>query len=705
MPVHITRISMQGCGPVKDMEADLSPLTLVYAGNERGKTTLVENMLASLFKDQKDGMYPGVRGDSFIGRSQVTVSINGNKPETFTPGNRKKTLDEILEKGGVSLPKSLFNLLFVRGAQLEIVPGYGGIDRKAIKNLLSRQYVYDAILDRLEPEIHYTKIEDGRIKPDRKNGKYYKMYDNTDELKKAEELSREFHNSLSQTRMVKLNSRLKNLSERMRKMDQAKRHHAFLLKNESDQLQASLSSMNEQEIDRLEDAIREYSRLKSQVQDMNSRLKKFGNLEHDIRWLEEAEKEYQQSLSRSFNRWQIVFLGISMVTMFSAVLSFYLFPKMLFPFLGISSISLLLAIMFSFVFRGEFTPAAARTTMESIEKNFNSRYNTHLTSIADFRALRSGLEQKAGQKQALEESARLARENARALESEIPLRMASLNADEVSLEKAPTVLQQRKQQVQKEKNRLAECRSQLQMLNVPENEYSQQPADETYSPAAEASIRKEMEQCRDDLEKERQGFEILLRKLSDVVGSDTAHSGSLEAISEKLDEVITQLYRERSEAYAEIVAGVAVRDVIADFQKEEDSQIEEYMNDPSITRSLEKLTGRYTNIYLDGDSIRVGDGTISYPLEELSTGAREQVLMALRVGMATRISGADSLFLLLDDAFQYSDWKRRQNLVEQSVTLVKDGWQVIYLTMDDDIRDRFLEAGETMSEKFTMITL
>ena len=696
---------MQGCGPVKDMEADLSPLTLVYAGNERGKTTLVENMLASLFKDHKDGMYPGVRGDSFIGRSQVTVSIDGNKPETFTPGNRKKTLDEILEKGGVSLPKSLFNLLFVRGAQLEIVPGYGGIDRRAIKNLLSRQYVYDAILDRLEPEIHYTRIEDGRIKPDRKNGKYYKMYDNTEELKKAEDLSREFHNSLSQTRMVKLNNTLKNLSERMKKMDQAKRHHAFLLKRESDQLQASLSSMNEQEIDRIEDAIREYSRLKSQLQDMNSRLKKFGNLEHDIRWLEEAEREYKQCLSRSFNRWQVVFLFVTMVAMLSAILSFYFFPKMLFPFLGISCISLLLAMMFSFVFRSEFTPAAAQTTMESIEKDFNYRYGTPLTSIADFRALRSGLEQKSGQKQALEESARLAHENARALESEIPLRMTSLNEGEVSLEKSATILQQRKQQVQKEKNRLAECRSKLEILNVPENEQSQQPADETYSPAAEVSIRKEMEQCREAIDKERQGFEILLRKLSDVVGSDTAHSGSLEAISEKLDEVITQLYRDRSEAYAEIVAGVAVRDVIADFQKQEDSQIEEYMNDPSITSSLEKLTGRYTNIYLDGDSIRVGDGTISYPLEELSTGAREQVLMALRVGMATRISGADSLFLLLDDAFQYSDWTRRQNLVELSVTLVEDGWQVIYLTMDDDIRDRFLEAGENMSKNFTMITL
>ncbi len=75
------------------------------------------------------------------------------------------------------------------------------------------------------------------------------------------------------------------------------------------------------------------------------------------------------------------------------------------------------------------------------------------------------------------------------------------------------------------------------------------------------------------------------------------------------------------------------------------------------------------------------------------------------MGIARRISGTDALFLLLDDAFQYSDWKRREYLVEQALALVKDGWQVIYLTMDDDIRDRFLEAGEQMGDRFSMITL
>ncbi len=706
MPVQITRLSMQGCGPVKDLEADLSPLTLVYAGNERGKTTLVENILASLFRDPRDGMYPELRGDSFIGRSQVTVSIDGQKPETFTPGNRKKTLDDILEQGGMSLPRSLYNLLFVRGAQLEIVQSSGGIDRRAIKSLLSRQYVYDAILDRLEPEIHYTRIEDGMIRPEKKMGKYFKVFQNHSQLvREVEDLSREFHNRLSRTGLVKLNKKLAGLSAKMKKMDQARRYHAWALKKEADQLNAAISSIDEQELERVDTAIREYGRLKNEAEEMEKRVKQFGDLQKDIRWLEEAEREYQNSMAASSNRWQTVFLVVSIAAIPAAMLAYYFMPRLLFPMLGLSFISLLLSLLFSYVTRGVTTPETARATMNAIEEQFQSRFNTKLSTVADFRAVASLLGQKLGQKQALEENAGNARGKARTMESEIPLRLASMGISETSIEKAPLLVRKRKQELQHEKNRLAECKSQLKMLNVPESEYSRQLAEVEYSPAAEASIRDEIEKCRSAIAEERQGFDMLLRKLSDVIGSETAYSGSLETISEKLDETIKKLHRERSEAYAEMVAGVAVRDVIAEFQKEEDTQIEAYLNDTTITGSLEKLTGRYTGIYLDGDMLRIGDGTVSYPLEELSTGAREQVLMALRVGIAQRISGSDALFLLLDDAFQYSDWKRREYLVEQALTLVKEGWQVIYLTMDDDIRDRFLEAGEKMGDRFSMITL
>ena len=76
------------------------------------------------------------------------------------------------------------------------------------------------------------------------------------------------------------------------------------------------------------------------------------------------------------------------------------------------------------------------------------------------------------------------------------------------------------------------------------------------------------------------------------------------------------------------------------------------------------------------------------------------------MGLASVICGRQSLFLILDDAFQYSDWQRREQLVLQAVQIVQSGWQVIYLTMDDDIRDRFQRAAQALDRgMFRLIEL
>ncbi len=70
------------------------------------------------------------------------------------------------------------------------------------------------------------------------------------------------------------------------------------------------------------------------------------------------------------------------------------------------------------------------------------------------------------------------------------------------------------------------------------------------------------------------------------------------------------------------------------------------------------------------------------------------MLLALRMGFASRLAGGEPLFLILDDAFQHSDWERRERLVREVVALAETGWQISYLTMDDHLRDLFVEAGE-----------
>ena len=62
--------------------------------------------------------------------------------------------------------------------------------------------------------------------------------------------------------------------------------------------------------------------------------------------------------------------------------------------------------------------------------------------------------------------------------------------------------------------------------------------------------------------------------------------------------------------------------------------------------------------------------------------------------------------MILDDAFQYADWDRRGWLLDKMADLAKAGWQILYLTMDDHLRDLFRDMGKkTFKEEFAYYAL
>ena len=84
----------------------------------------------------------------------------------------------------------------------------------------------------------------------------------------------------------------------------------------------------------------------------------------------------------------------------------------------------------------------------------------------------------------------------------------------------------------------------------------------------------------------------------------------------------------------------------------------------------------------------------------MSTGAREQIFLALRMDFASMAMEGKTGFLILDDAFQHSDWDRRINLVARTRSFVESGWQVFYFTMDDHIKRLFEDVGANMGDGF-----
>ncbi|GAI71663.1 unnamed protein product [marine sediment metagenome] len=144
------------------------------------------------------------------------------------------------------------------------------------------------------------------------------------------------------------------------------------------------------------------------------------------------------------------------------------------------------------------------------------------------------------------------------------------------------------------------------------------------------------------------------------------------------------------------MAGFSVHKVISKLREEEDAKIQEGLQSEVVLSPLKDITQRYNRLILDNDRLIVSDQYDNFSIRDLSTGAIEQVMLALRIGFTLKLLREDALFLILDDAFQHSDWQKREILINKLADIAKKGWQIIYLTMDDHIKGLF----DKVSRKF-----
>ena len=168
----------------------------------------------------------------------------------------------------------------------------------------------------------------------------------------------------------------------------------------------------------------------------------------------------------------------------------------------------------------------------------------------------------------------------------------------------------------------------------------------------------------------------------------------IDQLYAKQNEILNQLKHQESF----IIAGILVHQTISELLRAEDEHIQNSINSPNFSDLLFKITGKYKNLTIDDDGkILISSDTAEYKLQDLSTGTKEQVLFALRVTLAEKILD-DKAFFILDDAFQHSDYDRRQKLIDQVFSLADRGWQIIYLTMDKHIQNLFRDRASNRQD-------
>jgi len=205
--------------------------------------------------------------------------------------------------------------------------------------------------------------------------------------------------------------------------------------------------------------------------------------------------------------------------------------------------------------------------------------------------------------------------------------------------------------------------------------------------------QKEMEARLEEFKNELVEIErVLNREIfieEDFIPCNT--SLDLRESKKKLEEFIN--YHEKNRERAELVL-----DIFSEIKSEEEEKVSGIFADTKVGDLFSRITGgKYQEVRYDGEAgkifVRENEGRV-LPAEKLSGGAFDQLYLAIRVAMGEKILGENNGFFILDDPFIKADEDRLKRLIETVKNLAGRGWQILYFTCKNEVREILKPAIE-----------
>ena len=696
MTVRIKNITVKNIGPLDTFTWDLAQFNLVYGGNETGKTMLVEFLIRSLFRHAKTWTLRGK-----MGQGKVVIDGLGEKAIDFNLGTRKK-LEDFWDENEDQMPLNMAQLLVVKGGELEFCPGdHGGVDRTVLKQLISQDVLLDKIRKKISGTVQKATIENKSIKG-HNNAEIRTRQDIIDNRRKISELYYKIENDYSQGSINSLENQITSLEAEIDQQQLAKRHLAYLLHMECLNLETESDRLDETELKELDDNFRDHKNLSKEFFQDEKELNQKQEELKDINWLRQAIQDYED---QNLDKLKKVPLAMLIAGLLLLVIGFG------FGFLELSVLSILLFTA-GFVITGTYilkmrksvSNADMNENKESIKAGYEKRFGESCQGFTDLKSRFGQMEKDEYFVDSLlpkiaEKKIRLNKLSGdidntllKVVGKTIPPEMWSETINEYSNRKHALV------------NKIQTIKEELARLGIEQEDYNEKQVDVEYDHQEFQNLNKKLQSLKYKLTHEEDKFESLKKMVCLETGDDFSTPWT------ELFENLRNLHVEETERYqqttASIIAGIGVTHVLEEIRQKEDEKIRRDLKSPEIADALRRVTGHYHSLDLDGNQVIVKGEFGDYPLSDLSSGAREQTLLSLRMGFASRLAGGQPLFMILDDAFQYSDWKRRSRLVDTVLGMSKAGWQMIYLTMDDHIRDLICETvGEALGDQFSYMKI
>ncbi len=696
MAIRIDRIKVNRGGPLgSDFEFEPGDLNLVYGHNESGKTYVVESLIKFLFSTNSRAPIDWNLRDWEIAGSAVVTGVE-NDPVSFTKTSKK--LEDYWEEG-TGLPPDFSRLLVVRaGETLLVKDEKDSVGRDILKDYLSGEGLLDKIADRISATIRDATVQDhlinGHQRGELKDRREYETH-----LRRLQALLEKVEEGYASGDAYSLRQKKEAVEVDLKKLEKAKRYYAAQLNGQIQDLDGEKREFPaEEELSKLELDVRDYESTTVAIETKSEKLEELEGTSDDYKWTEKALGVYQEIINGIGDSGsKPVFMFLSLFFLVGAVITGLLGRKI--PLILCVAGSAVFLVLYYMETKKALTRVGARTELEKLKAEFQDRFGSELTGKAAIQVKFEELKENYILAIPLKKEVDELTARTRSIKKNVSETLKAWTGVEQSGQNWRDTIGELKAKMSRLEDKIRSLERKLDSAGVPEEEYLDKDPGEEWNPGRHATVTEDLrstEQARSEEEDKLERLKGLLSQETGLASSDWE-----ELITDLRDkrEATAQDYRQLT---ANILAKVQVNAVIQEFREQENSRIAEGLKGEELTEPLHALTGRYKGIRLEEDRglVLVTDEDEDYALSAISTGAREQAFLALRMGFASIAMEGKTAFLILDDAFQHSDWNRRKNLIAQTLNFVKKGWQVFYFTMDDHIRDLFQDAGEKIGDGF-----
>lgn len=695
MGIRIENISINHSGALdKDFVFEPGALNLIYGHNETGKTYIVEAMIDLLFRTGKGTPWISKRTKSqeptirkWRPCGNIVVSGLEDKATVFTSGGVK--LEDFSRSSG-GLPDELSRLMVVRAGDTRLSATGDGVGDDILRTYLSGKGILDEVEKSIKQEtVKKAVISNGTIEADQKGliddrleAEKKNKYLEAVQLKVDENASLGAVNSLERTR--------EGIDRELKELENARKHRAFRLNEELRKLEFEKEELPSE--DNLINLGTEISLLKAELKNLDGiehKLSDSSDEEDNYNWVIKAREEYfsYPEIPRKTSSINNICLALLLLFILATVAAgFFSKPLMIFAAIGA-----LICLFIRIRNKTESIPALTELRQKRLEDEFKRRFKKDMTDSAVLQVKCQKLESEHIQFANLRDNRIQLERDIEAMETSIRSKLHTITGEEVPENQWDARIEEiRKKRKEIQKTIILQS-GVLSSLNISPDSYLSEPAPVEWDQKRYLKLGDELKTVSNDLDREKHNIETLKTDISVAAELNSRNIRQLLTALEDKREIAEKTYKDLT---ARILAENTVYRTIREYRSQENARLEEALASMEVVSPLYQITGHYTGLKMNSDGyliLTTVEGE-EFPLEQLSTGAAEQVYIALRTAFA-ELSMGETAFLILDDAFQHSDWERRKNLVNHVIGLVNNGWQVFYFTMDDHLQKLFDKTG------------